>query len=184
MSYDLYFLPTEHCADPARFLERSDETERAATPEDQARKQAIVAALRRADPALDPFVFDHDEIAKSLGISLEEARLSYGHVELNGRGDGHGIQTTVFDDHVSLTVAYWHGGEESQRVFAIVERYSSEIIAASSYRIYDPQLERVVASFGELRADLLKAYAGVLDQVPALGGGSEPTRTKPWWKFW
>jgi hypothetical protein len=182
VSYDLYFLQAEHCADPASFLEQLEEGNPSSTPAADSRKQAVVEALRRTDPSLEPFSFDYDEIAKSLGISVDDARRAYSHVELNGPGDSNGVQITVHSSHVSVTVAYWHGGSKAERVFSTIERYAAEIAAAGSYRIYDPQLERVVDGFGEIRADVLKAYAGVIDQLPHLTPPSEKT-VKPWWKF-
>lgn len=135
------------------------------------------------DPSLEPFLFDYEEIAKSLGTSVEEARRTHSHVELNGPGDGNGVQITVHGDHVDVCIAYWHAGIEASRVFSLIERYASEITAAGQYRIYDPQLERVVDSFDEIRTDALDVYAGVVEKVPSMVASSE-NEPKPWWKFW
>jgi hypothetical protein len=150
VSYDLYFLRAEDSADPAAFLEQLEARQPAVAAESDARKHLVVEALRRMDPALEPFAFDYHEIAGALGISVDDARRAYSHVELNGPGDGNGVQITVHGDHVTVTVAYWHGGSEAARVFSLIERYASEIAVAGHYRIYDPQLERVVDSFDEI----------------------------------
>lgn len=170
MSYDIYFVLAEHCADPASFLEQLEEGNPCSTPASDSRKQAVVDALRRMDPSLDPFSFDYDEIAKSLGISVEDARRAYSHVELNGPGDGNGVQITVHGSHVGVTVAYWHAGSKAERIFSTVERYASEIAAAGGYRIYDPQLERVVDGFGEIRADVLSVLAASMRELVISAG--------------
>ncbi|HKP62749.1 MAG TPA: hypothetical protein VJV78_38700 [Polyangiales bacterium] len=183
VSYDLYFLRVEDSADPQSFLEELGERPAASTFEDQARKQTVVDALRRVDPALEPFPFDYEEIAKALGTTVEEARQTHSHVELNGPDDGNGVQITVYGDHVDVTIAYWHAGAEASRIFSLIERYASEIVASGEYRVYDPQLERVVDSFDEIRADALNLYAGVVEKVPSIVASSE-NKARPWWKFW
>jgi hypothetical protein len=49
-----------------------------------ARKRVIVDALMKADPSLEVFQFGFEEIAKFQKISVEEAKLRFRHMELNG----------------------------------------------------------------------------------------------------
>jgi hypothetical protein len=52
-----------------------------------------------------------------------------------------------------------------------------------AYRIYDPQLERVVDDLNEIRDDVLEQYRGVVRRIPEIAAGVAAPR-KPWWKFW
>jgi hypothetical protein len=59
-----------------------------AVPAKAARKQAIADALMKVDPALEVFQFGFEEIAKFLKIAIEEARLRFRHIQLNGPEGG------------------------------------------------------------------------------------------------
>src|SRR5438876_211965 len=112
MSYDFrLFMPTPD-EDPL-VTARRDSEEFSATPRDpkkEALKRRVADALIASNPRLTIFDFGYGEIAKIENISVEEARIRYRHLELNGPDDGSGIQITLFDDEASVTVPYRHEG--------------------------------------------------------------------------
>jgi hypothetical protein len=130
----------------------------------ETRKHAIADALMKTDPLLEVFQFGYEEIAKFQNISVEEAKLRWRHMELNGPDDGPGIQITLLDDGASLTVPYWHKDKRATVVFAQIWVYLKIIQRVGGYQIYDPQMECIV----NLASDLEKAtnsYTDVLKRV-------------------
>jgi hypothetical protein len=130
----------------------------------ESRKRAIADALMKADPVLEVFQFGFEEIAKFQNVSVEEAKLRWRHLELNGPEDGPGIQITLLDDGASLTIPYWHKDKKAKAVFAQIWEYLKVIQRVGGYQIYDPQMECIV----NLGSDLEKAtrcYSDVVKQV-------------------
>ncbi len=119
----------------------------------ETRKRAIADALMKIDPVLEVFQFGFEEIAKFQNISVEEAKLRWRHMELNGPEDGPGIQITLLDDGASLTVPYWHKDKKAKAVFAQIWEYLKVIQRVGGYQIHDPQMECIV----NLGSDLEKA---------------------------
>jgi hypothetical protein len=118
----------------------------------------------KADPSLEVFQFGFEEIAKFQKISVEEAKLQFRHMELNGPEGGPGIQITLLDDGASLTVPYWHKDKKAKTVFAQIWQYLKVIQRVGGYQIYDPQMECIV----NLGSDLEKAtkcYTDVVKRV-------------------
>jgi len=58
----------------------------------EAWKEVLASALLAADPVLERFRFDYPEIAKLRGLSEEEARREFRHIELNAPENGNGLQ--------------------------------------------------------------------------------------------
>ncbi len=189
MSYDLYLLRLADAADPlasARAnLERLEDEDVDPGPPDLAaeeRKQALADGLRARHPELQPFPFDYPGIARLQGISEEEARRRFRHIELNGPDDGNGIQIELFDDRATVTVPYWHHGPEADPVFAEIWEYLAVLESAGGYRTYDPQLDRIL-DLGQDLEPALQAYAHGLEVTYAEARKLvEPKR--PWWRFW
>src|SRR5262245_19436588 len=123
MSYDLHLVPTSVGVDvlaSARALLEEDADEinpGPPVPDKEAKKHRLAAALLRDNPDLEPFQFGYTEIAAKYGISEDEARIRYRHIELNGPDDGNGIQITIYDDTADITVPYWHQPAQSVEVF-------------------------------------------------------------------
>jgi hypothetical protein len=183
MSYDFHLFLPKPGVDPrvvaqAGAAEAEDVEEINPGPPDpvkETRKRTVAAALVKHDPALKVFHFGFEEIAKAEAISVEEAKLRYRHLELNGPESGPGIQITLFDDAASLTVPFWHTGEKAKAVFAQIWEYLRVIQSVAGYQIYDPQLERFI----NLQTDLgrtTKYYAGLVNGVVGV--------KRLWWKFW
>ncbi|HEX2712896.1 MAG TPA: hypothetical protein VHM88_11910, partial [Candidatus Acidoferrales bacterium] len=53
--------------------------------DDEARsiKRKIADALLKYNPRLEPFKFDHNEIARLMNITREQAQAQWNHIELN-----------------------------------------------------------------------------------------------------
>jgi hypothetical protein len=133
-------------------------------PAKELRKKLIADGLMKADPSLEVFQFGFEEIAKLQNISVDEAKLRFRHMELNGREDGPGIQITLLDDGASLTVPYWHKDKKAKAVFAQIWGYLKIMQRVGGYQIYDPQMECIV----KLASDLEKAtkcYTDVVKRV-------------------
>src|SRR5262245_29563631 len=145
-------------------------------PGKESRKRAIAAALTKEDPALEVFQFRFEEISKSENITIEEAKVRYRHMELNGPDDGPGIQITLVDDRASLTVPYWHTGEKANAVFAQIWKYLAVIQNVAGYQIYDPQTECII-NLSSDRERVTNFYANVATGVTT-------AMKRPWWKFW
>ena len=116
-------------------------------------------------------------------ISVEEARLKFRHLELNGPEEGcNGIQITLFDDEASVTVPFWHEGNKAAETFREIWSYLAIICREAGYLIYDPQVDRVFdASAGF--DDALACYTGTMQQIRKTLPGDSAKR-RPWWKFW
>lgn len=185
MSYDFTLFQRRDGEDP-NVTARQVGEELGSTPLDatkEARKRRIADALIAHNPKLTVFEFGYEEIAKQEKISVEEARLRYRHLELNGpEEDRRGIQITLFDDGASVTVAYWHGGEAASDAFREIWGYLEIVSRESGYLIYDPQTDRVVDLASGFE-DALARYSQVARAFHKELGIRGPER-RPWWKFW
>lgn len=190
MSYDLYCFEPVDGEDPLATAERkfladeeADEGECVAL--DQAlvaRQERIAQVLEREHPELTRFVFDYEAIAKSRGISVEAARSECRHIELNTPEEGSGIQITVWEDSVSVSVALWHRGEAARQVLKELWSYLETITREGGMAVFDPQMNRVLdlSRDGE---DVLREYGGGAEATAGLTR-SAAERKRPWWRFW
>jgi hypothetical protein len=188
MSYDLHLLakrPGTDLLSAARALLAREEEEVDAgppVPEKEARKARLAEALAKLDPHLAAFEFGYAAIAAQRGITEDEARARYRHIELNGAEDGNGIQITLRDETVEVTVPYWHRPAVAASVFAEVWRYLQLLERDGGFAVYDPQLDRVL-DLAVDRPAVLECYGGVVARMPQLAAQARrPAR--PWWKFW
>jgi hypothetical protein len=184
MSYDFHLFKRKAGEDPL-VTARADSDAFPTTPPDpqkEALSRKVADALIAHNPELEVFQFDYDEIARHEKISVEQARLKYRHLELNGSAENFGeIQITLFDDEASVTVPFWHEGDKAADTFREIWSYLEILSREAGYLIYDPQIDRVIepsASFD----DALACYSGAMRQIrQSPPPGSE---RKPWWKFW
>ncbi len=129
MSYDFHLFLKQPGVDAlvTAQTELDDENEEInpgpPVPLKEARKGVIADALMKADPALEVFPFGFEEIAKYQNTTVEEAKQSFRHIEMNGPAEGPGIQITLLDDGASLTVPYWHKDEKAKTAFTQVWAY-------------------------------------------------------------
>jgi hypothetical protein len=89
----------------------------------------------------------------------------------------------LFGDHASIAVPYWHGGSGAERVFEEIQRYALILVRDGGYRVFDPQLDRVVDNLNEVRAEILAQYGNVMERMPGIVTSTAQQR-KPWWMFW
>jgi hypothetical protein len=150
MSYDLYLFKPRVGIDPLEtieelFSEESDEINPGLPNlEKESRKRSIANALINLNPQLEIFPFGFRELAEMEGISEDEAKIKFRHLELNGADDGNGIQITLYDDAADVTVPYWHSGAEAEKVFNEIWSYLKIIESESGFVAYDPQLEKIL----------------------------------------
>lgn len=126
-------------------------------------RRRLAERLIEADPSLTIFVFDHDEIARSLRISQDEARRRFSHIELNGPDDGDGIQVTILDRGASVTVPFCHSGPRATRVLERAWTYL-RLLAADGMKVHDGQLGRTIDLDRDFDA-VARAYAGGVGYV-------------------
>ena len=150
MSYDLYLFKPKEGVDPLEtvdelFSEESDEINPGLpNAEKESRKCSIADALINLNPQLEIFPFGFRELAEMEGISEDEAKIKFRHLELNGADDGNGIQITLYDDAADVTVPYWHSGSGTEKVFDEIWSYLKVIENKSAFVTYDPQLEKIL----------------------------------------
>jgi hypothetical protein len=189
MSYDLHLFRCAKGADPEASARASyesgseDVNPGPGDPRHEEHKKQISDALMKVNAALQPFVFDHSEIAQLEQIAVDEARRRWRHIELNGPEDGNGIQINLHDETASLTVPYWHRHESARTVWDEIWRYLRILERDGGFRTYDPQLDRVL----DLDADVIpvrEMYAQGVTFTDSVAGERNVSPRKPWWKFW
>jgi hypothetical protein len=134
-------------------------------PQKEAIKRKVADALIAHNPELEVSQFDYDVIARQQKISVEQARLRYRHLELNGPAENfNGIQIMLFDDEASVTVPFWHAGDKAADTFREIWNYLDILNRESGYLIYDPQIDRVIDPSTGFD-DALACYSGAMRQI-------------------
>lgn len=188
MSYDLYcYRPSSdvpNAAEAELAIEAINAAEESgATVESSPEvRESIVAALLTHNPRLERFAFNFDKIAESEGISEEEARRRYDHVELNAPQGDLAIQFTVYGDHVNITMPYWYKDERADQLFSELSGYLKVIRRTAGFFVHDPQTG---AAFDPERSNLTdqKMYENIVRDMPKIALNALSSK-KPWWKFW
>lgn len=152
MSYDLHLFKPESGVEPVETIERlfedDEESEEinigSPVPEKEQRKRALAQVLINLNPKLEIFEFGFNELAEMDGITENEAREKYRHLELNGAEDGNGIQITLLDDTADITVPYWHEGDAAKQTFQEIWSYLTLLEKEGNFVTYDPQLEKIL----------------------------------------
>jgi hypothetical protein len=120
MSYDFHLFRPRAGEDPYVTAQRySDEfADSPPDPQKEALKRRVADALIAHNPKLEVFQFGYEQIAEFEKITVEQARIKYRHLELNGSEEGtNGIQITLSDDEASVTVPFWHEGDKAADTF-------------------------------------------------------------------
>jgi len=193
MSYDLHLLSSRPGGDALRVARALVTQEQEVinpglpVPAKEAQNRRLANALVEANPRLEVFEFDYAAIAAQRGVTEEDARARYRHLELNGPEDGNGIQITLYDDTIDITVPYWHQPEAAGRVFEEIWRYLELLEREGGFAIYDPQLDRMLTLTVD-RLAVRERYGAVVTQMPQIAAQSTAIqagpRSKPWWRFW
>lgn len=142
-------------------IDRSDESQEQVDPEAEARKQQWMDAIVKLNPHLEPFVFNHEAIATSLGITVDEARQRWRHIELNGPDDGNGIQIILRDTHATISVPYWHSGEAGEAAMREIWGYLKLLNDIAGLAAFDPQLGRPLELDRDMDVVLRKYAQGI-----------------------
>ena len=187
MSYDVYCYRPQSDAPDAReaqaLIQSEDGTIRRDDDEARSIKRKIADALLKYNPRLEPFKFDHNEIAKVMNITREQAQAQWNHIELNPPEGDLAIQLEIDWDHVSLTIPYWYTGVEADRVFEQLSAYLRVIRESAGFFAYDPQTNRAFdpqkEKFGEHGE-----YDRIAEHLPEIIAQGADKPSKPWWKFW
>lgn len=184
MSYELIALPlregeTLDSDFVTRYLERKESTPRIST---SSIKERLADALLSHDQDLERFEIDHRAIAEFENISIEQARKSYNHIELNSIDDTSALQIQIFDSHVTASLPFWYQGEPMDRAFARLWSCLKVIQDTTGYALFDPQIGRMVHSSNGYD-NSLKRYANAM-QGDEETSDEELEAKKPWWKFW
>jgi len=189
MSYDVYLLQPAPGEEPLATAHTKLNVETDVinpgppNGEAEVRKQQLTRALMAENPALESFEFGYTEIARIDGISEDEARVRYRHVELNGPEKGNGIQITLYDDNASITIPFWHQPDAARLVFEEVFRYLRVLRESGGFFVYDPQLDRVIDLDADL-ADMIHEYGRVVAKIPEIIEQGKSQSKRPWWKLW
>jgi hypothetical protein len=88
----------------------------------RARAERIADRLQAHDPQLERFTTEH-------------------HIELT-RPDGAGVQVSLFEGELAVTVAYWHTGRAARTMMELAWSYLAILEQETGWEIYDPQLGR------------------------------------------
>jgi hypothetical protein len=141
MSNEFFLLPrTVVASDPENaraFLKRearhfADEPA-VLDPAIECRKRKLVNLLLQLKPEFRQFNIRWGDVAEFEKISLDEARRKYRQVQI----DGSGIQFTVFDRYVHVTVYSKFGKEELDAILAALS-------PEGDFVVFDPQTDRVI----------------------------------------
>ena len=109
------------------------------TAEENARREAIVAALMTCNPTLSRANPDFGKMAVSRRISVEQARAHNQHASLNPPVGDLAIQVKIWQNSASISVPYRYQGDESKQVFQKVLIYLKVIRNTAGYFAFDPQ---------------------------------------------
>ena len=187
MSYDVYCYQPQSDAPDAKEAQALIKSEEGAArrDDDEARsiKRKIADALLKYNPRLEPFNVDHNEVAKLMKKTYEQAKAQWNHIELNPPEGDLAIQLEIHWDHVSLTIPYWYTGAKADQVFEQLSAYLRIIREAAGFFAYDPQTNRAFdpqrEEFGEHGE-----YDRIAENLPQIIAQGADKTSKPWWKFW
>jgi hypothetical protein len=188
MSYDIELLPRGRVDEILRQYESQDADSVVLNPgpsvaEREEWKRRLRGVLIREEPKFEQFEFDFHEIARIDSISEGEARTRYRHVELNLlESDRSGIQVTLYDQTVSITIPYWHNEAAASQVFVRVGRYIELLENSGDLVTYDPQVGRIVRFATDL-GEILQRYLSVMARIPDIVDHSR-MQPKRWWHLW
>jgi hypothetical protein len=89
------------------------------------------------------------------------------------RSDDTGVQVSLFEDEMGVTVPYWHTGEAARAVMRLVWSYLAILDHETGWETYDPQLGRGLDRARD-REMVSGRHADMSAQLPGLlrGDGS------------
>jgi hypothetical protein len=138
--------------------------------------EKIARALIDYNYKLERFENDYEEIAKARGITADEARQKFQHIELNKPDGNMPVQITI-DAYVTVAVPYWYMDEKAIKIFREVDNYTKVVARTVGYFVYDPQARKAY----DPRKQDFSDHALYLSLMNNQTGAK---KSKPWWKFW
>jgi aminoglycoside 6'-N-acetyltransferase I len=181
MSYDLrLFKPrADQSTNPLGGRASGDFPTTPPNHEAEVLKRKVADALIAHNPKLQVSRFPYDHIAHFEGISVEDTRRKYRHIELNGPEGGNGILIILRDDEAVLTLPFWHEGQKATDTFRELWTYLDIIRKHTGYALYDPQIGRMLepeTGSGEA----LARYNQIVSQIRATVHGNRHQETHEW----
>jgi hypothetical protein len=149
VSYDLQLFEVDPGADLAALLNAREAALVAKCPDMDNVQYVLPTSLKRVAEKLT------DQHAILQRFDSADGTIELTHEE-------YGIQVSVFEDEIWVTVPFWHESEKARTVFGEIWRYLSVIEAETGYHTVDRQVGRVL----DLSADLpvaLSAYAAAME---------------------
>lgn len=127
MSYDFIVLHRQPGQSWEQVLEALEQlamegADRRLSPVARARAEWIADRLQAHDPQLERFTSEH-------------------YIELD-RQDDSGVQVSLFEHELGVTVPYWHTGHAARAVMRLVWSYLAILEQETGWETYDPQLGR------------------------------------------
>jgi len=119
-------------------------------PSARAWAERIADRLQAHDPQLERFTSQHC-------IDLD-------------RPDDTGVQVSLFEHEVAVTVPYWHTGRAARAVMELVWSYLAILEQETAWETYDPQLGRGLDRARDLEV-VSGSHADMSARLPGLVGG-------------
>ncbi|MEV7036106.1 hypothetical protein AB0N99_38505 [Streptomyces sp. NPDC093272] len=152
MSYDIYFLNRRDGQSWDEVLEAMEDT-----PEDS---EPIPAPLLEAWDRIVP------QARRLLG-TVEITEYEQESRDLSHSGTGIGL--SVFGDEVSITVPYWHAGDEASVVLSLVSALAAAVEKETGLTAYDPQTEHPLMEAP--MEDSIRLMSRITDDLHSRYGG-------------
>ncbi|HYN80494.1 MAG TPA: hypothetical protein VES88_03260 [Gemmatimonadaceae bacterium] len=133
----------------------------------EARKRAVADAMLVIFPELEERQLDYAKIARSQGITENEARARTRWISLYGPEDGFRVEIDLYDTWASISMP--HGrGENTEAEMDELWSYLEALVTEGGFVVYDAQRRKVV-----------DVAAG-----PKGDRASPSAAKRPWWRFW
>jgi hypothetical protein len=179
LSYDLYLLDPEPGVEPYEQLERLDAEELSASPDPaiQGRNRRLVEALRDADPRYEESQLNYDVLAEQQGISVDEAKARNRSIQLTAED---GLEINLYDHHADITFPYWES-LDAEALTRDIASASSVIATETGWKLYDPQLERVIDPAADA-SEIRRMFDVGREHVQTFIAEQERKSNEPLWK--
>jgi len=155
VSYDFILLHRQPGQSWDEVLEATErrveqETDPPFSPSARAWAERIADRLQAIDPQLERFTSQHS-------IDLD-------------RPDNTGVQVSLFEHELAVTVPYWHTGRAARAVMELVWTYLAILEQETGWETYDPQLGRGLDRARDLEV-VSGSHADMSARLPGLFGG-------------
>jgi len=160
-------------------LERLNAEEQSASPDPaiQGRNRRLVEALRDADPRYEESQLDYDVLADQQGISRDEAKARNRSIQLTAED---GLEINLYDHHADITFPYWES-LDADAITRDIASSSAIIARETGWKVYDPQLERVIDPATDA-PEILRMFDFGRARLQTIMAEEESKRNEPHWK--